>query len=160
MEHIYGRTLHQLVVEDGRPFSPREVAAIGQALCGAVAAVYAAGLLHRDIKAQNVMMARDGRVVSMDFGSGRDRGGTSEAALAGTPLYLAPEVLSGGSPPSVQSDIYSTGVLLFFLLTGTYPVTGAIRGSSPRARARRTALVEDRGSQGAASATPGSRVRD
>ncbi len=125
MEYIDGRTLHQLVVEDGRPFSPREVAAIGQALCGAVAAVHAAGLLHRDIKAQNVMMARDGRVVLMDFGSGRDRSGTSEAALAGTPLYLAPEVLSGGSPPSVQSDIYSTGVLLFFLLTGTYPVTGA-----------------------------------
>jgi eukaryotic-like serine/threonine-protein kinase len=125
MEYIDGRTLHQLVVEDGRPFSRREVAAIGQALCGAVAAVHAAGLLHRDIKAQNVMMARDGRVVLMDFGSGRDRGGISEAALAGTPLYLAPEVLSGGSPPSVQSDIYSTGVLLFFLLTGSYPIAGA-----------------------------------
>ena len=125
MEYLDGRTLHQLVVEDGRPFSSQEVAAIGQVLCGAVAAVHAAGLLHRDIKAQNVMMARDGRVVLMDFGSGRDRSGTSEADLAGTPLYLAPEVLSGGSPPSVQSDIYSPGVLLFFLLTGTYPVTGA-----------------------------------
>jgi TolB-like protein/tRNA A-37 threonylcarbamoyl transferase component Bud32 len=125
MEYIDGRTLHQLVVVDGRRFAPRDVAAIGQALCGAVAAVHAAGLLHRDIKAQNVMMAGDGRVVLMDFGSGRDRGGTSEGDLAGTPLYLAPEVLSGASPPSVQSDIYSTGVLLFFLLTGTYPVTGA-----------------------------------
>ena len=136
MEYIDGRTLHQLVVEDGRPFSPREVAAIGQALCGAVAAVHAAGLLHRDIKAQNVMMARDGRVVLMDFGSGRDRGGTSEAALAGTPLYLAPEVLSRGSPPSVQSDIYSTGVLLYFLLTGTYPVTGVDLGSLREAHER------------------------
>ncbi len=124
MEYIDGRTLHQLVVDDGRRFSPQEVAAIGQALCGAVAAVHAAGLLHRDIKAQNVMMAPDGRVVLMDFGTGRDRGVTSVPDLAGTPLYLAPEVLSGAGSPSVESDIYSTGVLLFFLLTGTYPVTG------------------------------------
>ena len=83
-------------------------------LCGAVAAVHAAGLLHRDIKAQNVMMAGDGRVALMDFGTGRDRSATSEAGLAGTPLYLAPEVLSGASAPTVQSDIYSTGVLLIF----------------------------------------------
>ena len=114
MEYIDGRTLHQLVVEDRRHFAPREVAAIGQALCGAVAAVHAAGLLHRDIKAQNVMMARDGRVALMDFGAGRDRSATSDADLTGTPLYLAPEVLTGARSPSVQSDIYGTGVLLFF----------------------------------------------
>ena len=125
MEYVDGRTLHQLVVDDGRRFTPREIASIGHALCSAVAAVHAAGLLHRDIKAQNVMMARDGRVVLMDFGSGRDRGGPAAVDLAGTPLYLAPEVLAGTSSPSVQSDIYSIGVLLFFLLTGSYPVTGA-----------------------------------
>jgi tetratricopeptide (TPR) repeat protein len=124
MEYIDGRTLHQLVAEDRRHFPAREVAAIGQALCGAVAAVHAAGLLHRDIKAQNVMMARDGRVALMDFGAGRDRSATSDADLTGTPLYLAPEVLTGARSPSVQADIYGTGVLLFFLLTGTYPVTG------------------------------------
>ena len=124
MEYIDGRTLHQLVVDDRRHFPPREVAAIGQALCGAVAAVHAAGLLHRDIKAQNVMMGRDGRVALMDFGAGRDRSATSDADLTGTPLYLAPEVLTGAGSPSAQSDIYGTGVLLFFLLTGTYPVTG------------------------------------
>ena len=125
MEYVDGRTLHQLVVDDGRRFTPREIVSIGHALCSAVAAVHAAGLLHRDIKAQNVMMARDGRVVLMDFGSGRDRGGPAAVDLAGTPLYLAPEVLAGASSPSVQSDIYSIGVLLFFLLTGSYPVTGA-----------------------------------
>ena len=122
MEFIDGRTLHQLVTEDQRRVAAREVAAIGQTLCDAVAAVHAAGLLHRDIKAQNVMMARDGRVVLMDFGSGRDRAAAG-ASLAGTPLYLAPEVLTGAEP-SVRSDIYSLGVLLFFLLTGSYPVTG------------------------------------
>ena len=136
MEYVDGRTLHQLVVDDGRRFTPREVASIGHALCGAVAAVHAAGLLHRDIKAQNVMMARDGRVVLMDFGSGRERGGPSAVALAGTPLYLAPEVLAGASPPSMQSDIYSIGVLLFFLLTGSYPVTGADLGALCKAHER------------------------
>ena len=52
--------------------------------------------------------------------------------LAGTPLYLAPEVLAGASGPSVQSDIYSIGVLLLFLLTGSYPVTGWISARSAR----------------------------
>ena len=124
MEYVDGRTLHQLVVEDGRRFSPSEVAALGQALCGAVAAVHAAGLLHRDIKAQNVMMAREGRVALMDFGTGHEQREGSEAVLAGTPLYLAPEVLTGAMEPTVQSDVYSVGVLLFFVLAGSYPVTG------------------------------------
>jgi serine/threonine-protein kinase len=124
MEYVDGRTLHQLVVDDRRRFSPREVATIGQALCGAIAAVHAAGLLHRDIKAQNVMMARDGRVALMDFGTGREQRAGSGAVLAGTPLYLAPEVLTGTRTASVETDIYSIGVLLFFLLTGSYPVTG------------------------------------
>lgn len=124
MEYIDGRTLHQLVIDEQRRFLPREVETIGQTLCSAVAAVHAAGLLHRDIKAQNVMMARDGRVVLMDFGSGRDRSGQS-ASLAGTPLYLAPELLTAASSSSAQTDLYSIGVLLFFLLTGTYPVTAA-----------------------------------
>ena len=90
MEYVDGRTLHQLVVEDGRRFSPPEVAALGQTLCGAVAAVHAAGLLHRDIKAQNVMMAREGRVALMDFGTGREQRDGFEAVLAGTPCTSRP----------------------------------------------------------------------
>jgi serine/threonine-protein kinase len=122
MEYLSGRTLHQRVVENDERFSPAEVVRIGRDLCGAVGAVHAAGLVHRDIKAQNVGVSGEGRVVLMDFGAGRDRGEVRTAAIAGTPLYLAPEVLSGVSGPTVQSDIYSTGVLLYFLLTGTYPV--------------------------------------
>jgi len=124
MELVAGRTLHQLVVEEGRRFSPREVAAIGETLCHALSAVHAAGLLHRDVKAQNVMMGADGRVMLMDFGAGGEESRPSETGLAGTPLYLAPEVLSGEGAATVRSDVYSTGVLLFFLLTGTYPVAG------------------------------------
>jgi serine/threonine-protein kinase len=69
------------------------------------------------------MLADDGRVVLMDFGTGRELADTSPAGLAGTPLYLAPELLSRHEP-SVRSDIYSLGVLLHLLLTGSYPVNG------------------------------------
>ncbi len=76
---------------------------------------------------QNVMVADDGRVVLMDFGTGLViDGGT--APPAGTPLYLAPELVAGGEA-GTRSDVYSVGVLLFHLLTGTYPVVAQdVRG--------------------------------
>jgi tetratricopeptide (TPR) repeat protein len=136
MEYIDGRTLHQLVMEDHRRFSPTEVATIGRSICSGVAALHAAGLLHLDIKAQNVMIARDGRVVLMDLGSGRERGRTSGDRLSGTPLYMAPEVILGESGFTVRSDVYSIGVLLFFLLTGTYPVVASDLAALRRAHER------------------------
>jgi serine/threonine-protein kinase len=122
MEFVRGQTLEQLV-QRGTVFSPGDVIEIGVELCRAVSAVHAAGLLHRDIKAHNVIRAEDGRVVLMDFGTGAELDDNSSTGLAGTPLYLAPEVLAGG-PATVQSDIYSLGVLLYHLVTGSYPVTG------------------------------------
>lgn len=123
MEFIQGRTLAQLVAEDG-PFAPVQVTAIGSTVCRALAAVHASGLLHGDIKAQNVMREDGGRIVLMDFGTGRIAGGAPPAAAtAGTPLYLAPEVLTG-EPPDTTSDLYGVGVLLYFLLTGAFPVEG------------------------------------
>jgi serine/threonine-protein kinase len=119
MELVRGRTLDDIVRSDG-PMAADIVASIGADLCGAVAAVHAAGLLHRDIKCQNALRDDSGRVVLMDFGAGEEIGST-RTALAGTPLYLAPEVLAGGQA-SVASDVYSLGVLLFHLLTGKYPV--------------------------------------
>jgi serine/threonine-protein kinase len=122
MEFVRGLTLEQLI-KRGRVFTPADVVAIGIEICRAVTAVHAAGLLHRDIKAQNVMRADDGRIVLMDFGAGREVNDGAAADVAGTPLYLAPEVLLGkGATP--QTDIYSLGVLLFRLATGEYPVRG------------------------------------
>ncbi len=122
MELVDGPTLAQLVASNG-PFAPDEVARIGRDLCGALAAVHRAGLLHRDIKAQNVMRDADGRIVLMDFGAGREEqtAVASPRDMAGTPLYLAPEIFEGAAA-SVQSDIYSLGVLLYHLATGAYPV--------------------------------------
>jgi serine/threonine-protein kinase len=120
MEFIEGRTLEQ-IIQQGGVFSSDEAVDIGIELGQAVGAVHGAGLLHRDIKAHNVMLADDGRLVLMDFGTGQAMTGGSSTCLEGTPLYLAPEVLAGGDA-SVQSDIYSAGVLLYLLLTGAYPV--------------------------------------
>ena len=122
MELVRGRTLEQ-ILKEGTLFSAAEATRIGIDICGAVSAVHGAGLLHRDIKAHNVMLADDGRVVLMDFGTGQEIQAGSSIALAGTPVYLAPEVLFG-HPATVQSDIYSIGVLLFHLLSGSYPVQG------------------------------------
>jgi serine/threonine-protein kinase len=122
MELVSGQTLERVVAE-GKRFTAAETVALGIDLCNAVAAVHAAGLLHRDIKASNVMVAGDGRVVLMDFGTGRELEDAT-VSLAGTPLYLAPELFAGGKP-SAASDVYSVGVLLYHLLTGSYPVRAA-----------------------------------
>jgi serine/threonine-protein kinase len=120
MEFVRGETLEQLL-RRGTVFTDADVIHMGLELSHAVAAVHAAGLLHRDIKAHNVTRAEDGRVVLMDFGAGQELDDSSSADLAGTPLYLAPEVLAG-APATVRSDIYSLGVLLYHLATNTYPV--------------------------------------
>ena len=124
MEFIRGRTLAEILSTEGAR-GAREAALIGQDLCQALAAVHAAGLLHRDIKAQNVMREDGGRVVLMDFGAGLAVGDkpTRAGRITGTPLYLAPEVLEHGEA-SVRSDIYSLGVLLYHLVTNDYPVRG------------------------------------
>jgi serine/threonine-protein kinase len=122
MEFIHGRTLEQQLKER-TTFPAVEVVDIGIELCRAVHAVHAAGVLHRDIKAHNVVRADDGRVVLMDFGTGRELDDNPSSDLAGTPLYLAPEVLNGESA-TVRSDVYSVGVLLYHLITGAYPVRG------------------------------------
>ena len=125
MEFVGGRTLSSVLALQG-PLGASEATVIGQALCRALAAVHAAGLVHRDVKAQNVMREAGGRVVLMDFGAGQSLAASASETLrpAGTPLYLAPELL-GGKPATVQTDIYALGVLLFYLVTGTYPVVAA-----------------------------------
>lgn len=123
MELLEGSTLAELVAAQG-PFSAREAVALGTDLCRAVAAVHAQGIVHRDIKAQNVLREHGGRIVLTDFGVGLDlRDGAGAQALSGTPLYLAPELFSGGAA-SVSSDIYSLGVLLYHLVAGRFPVEG------------------------------------
>jgi serine/threonine protein kinase len=121
MECIEGRSLADRVRTDG-PLPPETATRIGIDLCDALSAVHEAGLVHQDVKPHNVIEDKAGRIVLMDFGAGR-HGDSPVQDLAGTPLYMASEVLLG-SAPTVQSDVYALGVLLFYLLTGTYPLYG------------------------------------
>ena len=132
-ELVRGESLEELVQSRG-PLGPREVALVGLDVCAALAAVHGSGLLHRDVKAQNVMREAGGRIVLMDFGTGEDRAGSSR--LVGTPLYLAPEIFRG-QKASVQSDVYSVGVLLFYLVTGAFPVAAATMEQLRSAHANR-----------------------
>ena len=124
MDFVDGETLAARVAK-GR-LSAGEATYVGQEVCKALAAVHQAKLIHRDVKAHNVMRASDGgRIILMDFGAGElvndpSLGGRQH----GTPLYLAPELLSSGDA-SVQSDIYAVGVLLYHLVSGRYPVEAA-----------------------------------
>jgi serine/threonine-protein kinase len=125
MELIRGATLEHLLLTRGT-FSAREAALIGIELCRGLAAIHAAGLVHRDVKAQNVMREDGGRIVLMDLGTGsemRIKQRSDAGGLAGTPLYLAPEIFAGATADP-SSDVYSLGVLLYRLVTGSYPVKG------------------------------------
>jgi eukaryotic-like serine/threonine-protein kinase len=120
MELIRGRTLSEIVRTQGT-FGAREAALVALDLTRALATVHGAGLLHRDVKAQNVMREEGGRIVLMDFGAGVESAGASRLKIVGTPLYIAPEQLD--RPESTpQSDIYSLGVLLYHIVTGSYPI--------------------------------------
>lgn len=143
-EFIDGHTLAALVAERG-PMPAEEVVAIGIDLCRALGAVHQAGLLHRDIKAQNVMRETSGRIVLMDFGTGHDVRAVATRAgdLSGTPVYLAPELYAGGRATR-ESDVYALAVLLFYLLTGRYPVSGRTLGDLLwHHRAGRTSTLHD-----------------
>ena len=137
MELVKGKTLDEIVKKQGR-LGAHEATTIGQAVCRALAAVHAANLVHRDVKARNVMREDGGRIVLMDFGAGQvlsDQPGVERRGAAGTPIYMAPETLAGAEG-SIASDIYSTGVLLFYLVTGRYPYEGSTPEEVARAHAR------------------------
>jgi len=128
MEIVKGQTLDEIVRRQA-PFSANEATIIGLDLCRALAAVHGSGILHGDVKAHNVMREKGGRTVLMDFGTGRDMKRAPSAPgkdFAGTPLYLAPEVFDGHAR-TPASEIYSLGVLLYFLVTAKYPVEGDSR---------------------------------
>ena len=123
MEYIRGTDYHHLVQEWGA-LGDREATLVGIDVARAVAAGHTQGILHRDIKAANVLREEGGRIVLVDFGISQelDQARTGDA-IVGTPLYMAPELLAG-SRATLQTDIYALGVMLFYLVTGRHPVSG------------------------------------
>ena len=120
MEFIRGRSLEHLLHEQGA-LGAREAALIGIDLCRALAAVHRAKLLHRDVKTENVLREEGGRIVLTDFGAGIELTREMKTGISGTRLYMAPELFNG-VPASPGSDIYALGVLLYRLVTDSYPL--------------------------------------
>jgi eukaryotic-like serine/threonine-protein kinase len=165
MELVHGRTLDQIVKDKG-PMDPLEAAKIGADVSRALEAVHAAGLLHCDIKAQNVVREATGRVVLMDLGAGRlvpeARDSDQLSDVAGTPRYMAPELFHAGADATKSTDIYSFGVLLYYLVSARFPVDGKSLGELKQAHleARVTPLKYARADVPAAYATVVSRALD
>ena len=122
MEFVDGEDLASLIRRIGR--LPREKAAeIAQQVCAGLAEAHRKGVLHRDLKPANVMLDGEGRVRLTDFGLAVATGADGDSGLAGTPQYMAPELLSGVSA-SVQTEVYALGLLLYELYTGHRALRG------------------------------------
>jgi serine/threonine protein kinase, bacterial len=125
MELIEGGTLRELLTERG-PMPPYAVAAVLRPVLGGLAAAHRAGLVHRDVKPENVLISDEGEVKIADFGLVRAvaaAGITSTSVILGTAAYLSPEQVRDGDA-SPRSDVYSAGILTYELLTGRTPFTG------------------------------------
>jgi eukaryotic-like serine/threonine-protein kinase len=125
MEHVPGRTLRDLLNERGR-LGPREALDIMDGVLAGLAAAHDAGIAHRDVKPENVLLT-DAMVVKVaDFGLARLLAGVSQTKsgmIIGTAAYLAPEQVAGQTADA-RTDVYAAGVMLFELLTGKQPHTG------------------------------------
>ncbi|WP_197506242.1 protein kinase [Mycobacterium sp. ACS4054] len=125
MELVEGGTLRELLAERG-PMPPYAVAAVLRPVLGGLAAAHRSGLVHRDVKPENVLISDDGDVKIADFGLVRAvaaAGITSTSVILGTAAYLSPEQVRDGDA-SPRSDVYSAGILAYELLTGRTPFTG------------------------------------
>jgi eukaryotic-like serine/threonine-protein kinase len=125
MEYVPGRTLRHLLNERGK-LTPRESLDIIESVLAGLAAAHQSGIVHRDVKPENVLLAEDGRVKVADFGLARSMSGTNHTktgVLMGTVAYLAPEQVTG-NVSDARCDVYAAGVMLFELLAGQQPHTG------------------------------------
>ena len=124
MEHVQGITLRDLLRRRGA-LSPREALELMDPVLDGLAAAHRAGLVHRDVKPENVLIADTGRVTVADFGLTRAVGQhTATGSVLGTVGYASPELVTGG-PVDTRADVYSAGIVLFELLTGHRPFTGS-----------------------------------
>ena len=124
MEYVPGLTLRDLIRKEA-PMSPAKALAVIEPVLGALAAAHAAGILHRDVKPENVLLADDGRVKVADFGLARAINSDTQhtatgGVLIGTVSYLSPELVVNGHADA-RADVYAAGVLIYEMLTGHKP---------------------------------------
>ena len=126
MELVTGRTVAEHIAAYG-PLAPGEACRISLETCHALAVAHGAGLIHRDVKPGNIMLTDTGAVKVVDFGIARAQAGdalTRTGAVIGSPAYMAPEQITG-SAVDTRADLYALGVVLYEMLTGAPPFTGA-----------------------------------
>src|SRR5450432_460966 len=122
MEYVEGEDLRTILRRKGK-FHSKEAVTVMQQICRALEAAHAEGVIHRDLKPQNVMRDPHGRVVVMDFGLARSlesEGMTQTGALVGTLEYMSPEQALGGTLDQ-RSDLFAVGLIFYELLTGKSP---------------------------------------
>ncbi|OUC79245.1 protein kinase domain-containing protein [Gordonia lacunae] len=125
MELVDGGSLRELLRERG-PMPPHAVVAVAAPVLGGLGTAHAAGLVHRDVKPENVLISDEGEVKVADFGLVRavaEAGVTSASVILGTAAYLSPEQVES-THADARSDVYSMGVMMFELLTGRTPFSG------------------------------------
>jgi eukaryotic-like serine/threonine-protein kinase len=127
MEFVQGKTLEQLL-EDRGAMPWEEVVDLGAQLCDALQYAHDHGVVHRDLKPSNLMITEDNRVKLTDFGIAKDLDKTALTATGrtlGTAAYMAPEQIRGAPEVSHKTDLYSLGCVLYQMLTGQAPFSGA-----------------------------------
>jgi len=125
MEYVPGRTLKEMLRDSGR-LPPAVALEIMAGVLDGLAAAHASGIVHRDVKPENVLLTSDGRIKVADFGLARAltaAGHTRTGLLVGTVAYVPPEQVTGDSA-GPRGDVYSAGVMLFEMITGRVPFTG------------------------------------
>jgi eukaryotic-like serine/threonine-protein kinase len=125
MEFVDGETLRRVISREA-PLRPERALTVLEDVSAALSSAHEAGVVHRDIKPENVLISHRGQLKVVDFGLARRVGSpqmTATGVLVGTASYLPPELVTHSRPDS-RSDVYSAGVMLFELLTGTKPHTG------------------------------------
>ncbi len=135
MDYVDGEDLATLLRRTG-PLQPRQSARIAVEVARALAAAHARGIIHRDIKPGNILLAQDGRVQVADFGIARaiaDAQMTLPGTTLGSVQYMSPEQ-ARGEPATERSDLYSLGIVLFEMLTGRRPFEGDSAASIAMAR--------------------------
>src|SRR6195952_4466755 len=122
MEHVRSRSLQRILEEDG-PLTPAQTAVIGLDVLSAIEVAHAAGVVHRDVKPANVLVADDGHACLTDFGIATTTGDatlTGQGAVLGSPSYMAPE-RAHGQPPTPAVDLWSLGATLYTAVEGRTP---------------------------------------